>query len=361
MKSRFNTIRYKLILAFFASSMLAGITMLFSFTFIMLLLYKQYNDIVLFMSKHMIATSIVMLIIYVIVMNSFYLLLTRNGVNYLNEITSSLNQIAQGNLDTKIPVKNTDELGKLAVSVNTMSQQLKELLEEERSWERAKNDLVTNISHDLRTPLTSILGYVELIANTKYSDENTLQHYSNIALTKCMELKVLIDDLFEYSKLNSVEMKVNKVKINIGELLEQVLLSFVPSLEETNMEYRLRIEDRKIFVVADPMLMVRLFSNLIGNALHYGKEGKYVDIELVRVEEKAVIRIVNYGDAILEADLPQIFEKFYRGDESRTQNQGSSGIGLAIVKCIVDKHNGSIHVISTKNQTVFEVGLFLAG
>lgn len=108
-----------------------------------------------------------------------------------------------------------------------MTYQLKSLLEEEKRWEKTKNDMVTNVSHDLRTPLTSILGYMELIAKGNYVDEEALKHYADVAYNKGINLKTLVDDLFEYSKLNSTELKLNRISINLTELMEQIVLGFM--------------------------------------------------------------------------------------------------------------------------------------
>lgn len=119
-------------------------------------------------------------------------------MKYFEDIHKTLEDIAGGNLNIKIPVRGTDELSELAMTVNYMTYQLKSLLEEEKRWEKTKNDMVTNVSHDLRTPLTSILGYMELIAKGNYADKEALKHYADVAYNKCTNLKTLVDDLFEY-------------------------------------------------------------------------------------------------------------------------------------------------------------------
>jgi signal transduction histidine kinase len=258
-------------------------------------------------------------------------------------------------LDTRIPVKGSDELSQLADTINDMSGRLKLLIEEEKQWEKAKNDIVTNLSHDLRTPLTSILGYMDLIGQNKYKDEEDLQHYSGIVYSKCKSLKTLVDDLFDYSKLNSAGLKLNRIRLNLAELLEQVVLGFIPILNENGINYRLLFQAEKVNVNGDPVLLARLFDNLVNNAVNHGKEGKRLDIELQKADGNAVIKIINFGSPILEEELPLIFERFYQSDKSRSRNEEGSGLGLAIVKSIVNLHGGTVGAQSQNGKTVFEV------
>lgn len=339
------------------SAFLASISMFLAFLVFAIVEYNNLNKITLWISKNIIGVFLVSLVVFVVIMNVYFYLLTRNSMEYFESINKTLEQISNGELKINIPINRSDELGTLASNINSMAFKLDTLIEEEKSWEKVKNDLITNVSHDLRTPLTSILGYLDLISNTKYEDEEKLRYYSGIAYSKCTELKLLIDDLFEYSKLNNNDMKVSKIDINLTELLEQVVVGFMPLLNENEMEYRLFFSKEKIFVNADPALIARLFNNLINNAINYGKEGKYLDVELKKVDNSAVVKVINYGKPIPDEDLPYLFDKFYRVEKSRSKNNGGSGLGLAIVKSIADKHGGTISASCYDNKIVFEVKL----
>lgn len=314
-------------------------------------------EFAIFFNQHLFAFISLFFVIFVILMVVFFLVLIENKVKYLEEITKTLEIISGGNLDIHIPAKTSDELGQMAETVNNMAFKLKMAIEEEKRLKKSKNDLITNISHDLRTPLTSTLGYLDLIRKKECNEDESLHHYSNIAYIKCKELKILIDDLFEYSKLNNAGMMLCKIRISLRELLEQVIIGFIPVFIKAEMEYRLFFTDEKLMVSVDPVLMSRVFNNLINNGINYGKEGKYLDIELQKENNLAVIRFINYGKIIPECDLPYIFEKFYQVDKSRSRRDGNSGLGLAIVKSIVDLHNASIEVNSLDKRTVFEVRL----
>lgn len=286
----------------------------------------------------------------------YFFLISQKSISYLEEISNGIKKVAQGEFDSNIPIKSNDELGILANNINIMSRQLRKSIEEERNAEKSKNELVTSVSHDLRTPLTSILGYLGLIANDNYRDEVALRHYVDIAYDKASHLKNLIDELFEYTKVSYGGMKVNFIRVNLVELLEQLVEDFAPLLQQSGMTCRIATSHKEIYTLIDPNLMVRVFENLITNAIRYGKEGKYIDVEVIDKND-SIIKIANYGNPIPSADLPYIFERFYRVEKSRSQDSGGTGLGLAIAKSIVELHKGEIKAISNKERTIFEIKL----
>lgn len=273
--------------------------------------------------------------------------------SYLKEIKYGLEQIAAGQVDYVIPVKPAHELGDVADSINRMSMQLMQSLQEERMAEKTKNDLITGVSHDLRTPLTSILGFLELIERDRYHDEVELRYYVNIAYEKANSLKKLIDDLFEYTRINN-GMPVKLMELDMVGFMQQLAEEFVPTMEANQIICRLKAPSSPIAVCVDGEQLVRAYENLLSNAIRYGREGKKVDIELVAEQADAVVRITNYGSPIPECDLPFIFDRFYRVDSSRSANTGGTGLGLAITKSIIERQKGKITVQSTIRQTTFE-------
>lgn len=355
LRIKLNSIRSKLIFTFFACSAITALATLLIFA--VLIKASEFMPFAVFFLNHIVFFTVVLFLLLVFLLISSFLLFTNKKMKYFDEITETLKQISKGDFNIKIPVKSSDELSQLASTVNDMTYKLKVLMEEEKKWEKAKNDLVTNVSHDLRTPLTSILGFMELIANGKYTDEESLKHYANIVYSKCTGLKVLVDDLFEYSKLNSTDIKINKTPVCLVDLLDQVILGFLPILEENEMEYRFSRSNEKIIVSGDPALLARSFDNLINNAVNYGKEGKLLEVELEKENNKALIRIINYGNPISAEDLTLIFERFYKADKSRSKYANGSGIGLAIVKSIVDMHHGTVEAKTLDSKIVFEVRL----
>lgn len=223
--------------------------------------------------------------------------------------------------------------------------------------EKTKNELITAVSHDIRTPLTSIIGYLDLIVDGKYKNNDELQSYSKIAYNKSKKLMNLVEELFEYTKLNNKDIRLEMKDTNLVELIMQLLEEYVPILEQAGMTYRLSVPNDKIPVYVDCDKMVRVFENLIANAVCYGKDGKYLDITVKPENQHVVIGFTNYGEPISPDDLPYIFEKFYRVEKSCPGKPEGTGLGLAIVKTLVELHNGNISVKSQKDSTIFEVRL----
>lgn len=287
---------------------------------------------------------------------SYLLLLSHPSIHYLLEITRSLQHIAEGNFDYRIRVRTQDELGGLAENINKMAAKLKVSIEEERVAEQTKAELITNVSHDLRTPLTSIVGYLGLIDQDCYRDEVELRQYVHIAYQKSLRLKVLINDLFEYTR-TSGGMKLNRTPLNIVELLGQLSVQFRYQLEQSGMECRMTTTDKQLVVEADGEKLVRVFENLIVNAIKYGREGKYVDLRVRQENKQAIIEIINYGEPLPASSIPYLFERFYRVEQSRADITGGAGLGLAIAKNIVELHEGHISVKSDDTRTSFEIKL----
>ncbi|CAM4437701.1 sensor histidine kinase [Paenibacillus tarimensis] len=274
---------------------------------------------------------------------------------YLQGITQGLQEIANGNFDYEIPVRDGSKLGEVADSINKMSRQLHRSIEEERNAERTKNDLITGVSHDLRTPLTSILGFLEVIEEDRYQDEVELRYFISIAYEKSLALKKLIDDLFEYTRIT------NGLPLELGELdmagfLRQLAEEFVPSLEKAGMVCRVNILEgyESVKILADGDLLVRAYENLMTNAIRYGQAGGAVDIGLYHDSGELVVTVTNYGEPIPEKDLPFIFDRFYRVERSRSKETGGTGLGLAITKSIIEVHGGRIMVRSSRKATTFE-------
>jgi signal transduction histidine kinase len=287
----------------------------------------------------------------------FFFLLSRGSILYLEEISRALHEISLGNFSIKIRTRSKDELGELGENIMQMAARLKQWMAEEKEAERSKNELITGVSHDLRTPLTSILGYLELIEKDGNHDIATLRRNAGIAYQKSQQLKQLIDDLFEYTTVSYGALHLNLARIDLAALFGQLAEEFIPVLQDAGMEYRLVLPEEECFVMADGDLLVRVFQNLVSNAVRYGRSGKYVDLTICRAEEWLVASVMNYGNPILPNELSHIFERFYRVKSSGSDQTGSAGLGLAIAKNIVELHHGIIAAYSGPDGTVFEVKL----
>ena len=303
------------------------------------------------------------ILIYVIagilVFSAAFLLLQYRSMKYIGKISSAMQSISEGDLNTSVEVVGDDEFSAMAANLNKMVEDIRDLMDREREAERTKNELITNIAHDLRTPLTSIIGYLELLR----SGQNAVmppeleKKYIDIAYTKSKRLEKLIEDLFGFTKMTYGKMAMKVGQVDIIKLLSQLLEEFYPSFAEKNLTYELSSNVPGKVIAADGNLLARLFDNLINNAIKYGADGKRILVKVHAEDEIVAVSVVNYGHVIPEQELPLIFNKFYRVEQSRSSSTGGTGLGLAIAKNIVEMHGGAIQVESDLNGTVFTVKL----
>ena len=305
--------------------------------------------------------DVVVIIIYVVfgigIFAVTFLLLQEKSMRYIGRISDAMQRISEGDLNITVDLEGDDEFSVMAASLNKMVEDLRDLMDKEREAERTKNELITNIAHDLRTPLTSIIGYLELLSKDGIIDQELQKKYIGIAYVKTKRLEKLIEDLFGFTKLNYGKISMNVSKVDVIKLLSQLLEEFYPSFMDKNLSYELQSNVPVQIVSADANLLARLFDNLINNAIKYGADGKRILVKVHGSEELVSIQVVNYGYVIPEEELPLIFNKFYRVEQSRSTNTGGTGLGLAISKSIVDMHGGTIHVSSDLSGTVFTVKL----
>ncbi|MGN0321687.1 MAG: sensor histidine kinase [Oliverpabstia sp.] len=286
----------------------------------------------------------------------FYYLIS-DYMKYIRKLANGMKNIAQGDFETEIPVQAMDEFGQIAVYMNQMQETVREIMERERVAERTKNDLITNVAHDLRTPLTSIIGYIGWVKDQPSMDANIRQKYLEIAWRKALHLEQMTNELFGFVKLEHREMTLHMSRIDLRQLLEQLLDEEYPGFEKAGLRAEFICREDSVFLVGDGNLLARLFENLLNNAVKYGKDGKLIRLELELRNQMAVTRVINYGYVIPESELSNVFRKFYRVEQSRSQDTGGTGLGLAIVEQIVQLHSGSITVKSDLQGTVFEVVL----
>lgn len=285
----------------------------------------------------------------------FFYFITNRKMRYIEVVSQGLIEIAKGNLDHRIEISGEDEVSSLANNINFMAHQLKNKIENERKAERTKSELITNVSHDLRTPLTSIKGYLGLIKEKRYKEEQQLEEYVNIAYNKSEKLELLINDLFEYTKLSNDGLNINKQDIALNGLLDQLIdeLSFIS--EENNVTISEEFINEKIIVNIDPNKTVRVFENLLMNAIRYSLKPGKIKVILTKEKDVALVSIQNKCDNLTEEDLEKIFDRFYRVEKSRSSHTGGSGLGLAIAKNIVELQGGRIEAKYKDGYVSFDV------
>lgn len=296
------------------------------------------------------------LIVFIPLSIMFFFFLTRPYLKYFDEISNGIHHLANGDFSNQVRVSSNDEFGYIAREINVASEKLKEAVERGDFAESSKDQLIVNLAHDLRTPLTSVLGYLDLILKDENLTKEQIKHFSTIAFTKSERLEILIDELFEITRMNYGMLQIEKRSIDISELLIQLDEELYPLLEKKGLGARLNM-DSYLPINGDGKLLARVFENLLTNAIRYGYDGKFVDVNGYIESEEIVVQIINYGDSIPEEDLPYLFDMFYTGDKARSEQQGGTGLGLFIAKNIVEQHDGTISAESNVIRTIFEVRL----
>ena len=303
------------------------------------------------------AVVLLYLILGILLFSVTFMILQEPYIRYISKISEAVKNISEGDLNTAIDVIGDDEFSGMAANLNHMAADIKKLMEKERESERTKNELITNVAHDLRTPLTSIIGYLELLTNNQQIPADMQHKYIEIAYGKSRRLQKLIEDLFGFTKLNYGKIAMHVGQIDIVKLLGQLVEEAYPNFVEKGLSYDLQSNVPAKIINADGNLLARLFDNLIGNAIKYGADGKRVLVKIHAESETVTVSVTNYGYVIPADELPLIFNKFYRVEQSRSSSTGGTGLGLAIAKEIVDMHGGTISVASDLNGTVFTVKL----
>lgn len=306
-----------------------------------------------FLSEKMYMDMIFSFVFVIIFFALYYLLISRKMVDGLRSISKSVEQMKEGNFDITLDLDGNDEVSVLARSVLEMSDEIKAMMEKQKRLEQEKDDLITSVAHDLRTPLTSILGYLDLILyNQEISMEEKVK-YLTIVNKKSLQLKKLIEELFDYTRYSKNQMIPKKIKLDITKFMEQIVEEFYPSFYENHIEVCTNFPTKSIFVDADGDLLARAIGNILNNAVKYGADGKQIIITMKEVKSQIKISIINFGQIIPKEDIDKIFDRFFRVEQSRSEKTGGTGLGLAIAKSIFELHEASVEVTSGEEGTEF--------
>ncbi|WP_290033026.1 sensor histidine kinase [Ligilactobacillus cholophilus] len=272
----------------------------------------------------------------------------------LLHVITELHFIASGHFDHRITFTLSGQMQRVVESINTLVDSTIKAMEEERQIEKSKDELITNVSHDIRTPLTSIIGYLGLIENHQFQSEEDLLKFAHIAYLKSNQMKSLVDDLFEYAKVRQTDTPLELMDLSLNSLFEQLEASFELEAKQNNMKIVLQLPQEDLKMQADPEKFARIFNNLITNALKYGEGAKHIYLSARKVSGTEVeVCVSNDGKPIPKESLPQVFDRFYRVEKSRNTKTGGTGLGLTITQRIVDLHHGTIKVESNDKLTSF--------
>ncbi|MCR4923473.1 MAG: HAMP domain-containing histidine kinase [Lachnospiraceae bacterium] len=270
----------------------------------------------------------------------------------IHSLNDAMERIADGDLDFSVRTEGTDEISTLLNNFDDMREILKVSAEEKIRYDNENRELISNISHDLKTPITSIKGYVEGIMDGVADNPEKMDRYIKTIYNKTNEMDRLLNELTLYSQIDTNRIPYNFHRINVSDFFSDCVEELGLELESKNITLNYTNElplDTRI--IADPEQLRRVISNIIGNSIKYmGKPTGSINISILDNNDSVKIEISDTGKGISQKDIPHIFDRFYRADTSRNSRQGGSGIGLSIVKKVIEDHGGYIWASSTEGE-----------
>ncbi|MFT8627127.1 sensor histidine kinase [Oenococcus sicerae] len=276
----------------------------------------------------------------------------------LKRLSDEITKINETNDNDRIKMSSIDPMVTNLVSqINQMTQAKQAILNTERENEKKQKELVTNVSHDLRTPLTSIIGYLGLIESNPDIPADQMRKHASTAYSKAQQLVAMVEDLFSYSQTQTNGENLHFQPMEISEFFDQLIVQFSLDADKHHITMSSLTNPDQIQIVADPEKLARLFMNLINNAFKYGKTMTFIKLTAAKRDDKVEIKVQNDGEQIPKASLLKLFDRFYRVDQSGNKEISGTGLGLAISQGIVQQHHGSIHAESNSQLTSFVIEL----
>ncbi len=268
----------------------------------------------------------------------------------IRRMRETAQQIAKGDFGRRVRIKSKDELGELAESLNTMADELQQKMENLKQLDRVRTDFVANVSHELKTPLTLIKGYIETLQNKAFNDKEKSDKFISIIKEHSDRLGYTIDDLLSLSELELSKDCVNKTDFDLKEVIDEISLGFGQALAEKQQSLTVSTQGDDFCIQADRNKIEQVFANLIDNAVKYTKESGRIEILLCEQDQSVCVTVQDNGIGIPKEHRDRVFERFYRVDKARSRELGGTGLGLSIVKHIVLAHKGKIAIESEPNR-----------
>jgi two-component system sensor histidine kinase VanS len=320
--------------------------------FLMDKFYLRESDAVMvyryaLLNNYSVITFIVILIFLVILLNFTISWFTK----YFDEVSSGMDRLVEEDHDEIIL---SSELDFMEYKLNQIKTNLEKQKKAALEAEQRKNDLVVYLAHDIKTPLTSVIGYLSLLDEAPDMPLTQKAKYVGVTLEKAYRLEQLINEFFEITRFNLQTIVLNKEKINLLFMLQQIADEFYPMLTPQEKTVSVNVPE-ELTLWGDADKLARVFNNILKNAIAYSYENSVIDISAEKQDKNIIITFTNQGNPIPQEKLETIFEKFFRLDTSRSTNTGGAGLGLAIVKEIVNAHGGNVFVQSNTESTVFTI------
>ncbi|WKZ46845.1 MAG: ATP-binding protein [Anaerolineales bacterium] len=300
----------------------------------------------MFASEHDLLLAIVLLVFAGGMAMALGYFLSSTVTERIGQLKSAAEKLAQGDLKTRVAVNGRDEVASLAVTFNQMAEQLQAADNKQRELESLRRDLIAWVSHDLQTPLTSMRAILEALSDGVVEEPETVKRYLHTAQRDVNSLSALIDDLFQMAQLDAGGFPLNRADASLGDLVSDTLESFTQLAKGRAITLEGNVDSDVDPVHMDTQAIGRVLNNLIGNALRHTPANGRVSVWVRRANQRVEVTVSDTGEGIQADDVPHIFERFYRGEKSRSRATGGAGLGLAIARGIVQAHGGDIRVES---------------
>jgi len=275
---------------------------------------------------------------------------SRSITSPISDMKDIAHRIAKGDFSKKVSIKSKDELGELAKSLNTMADELQHKIENLKRMDRVRTDFVANVSHELKSPLTLITGYIETLEDKAINDSEKARKFISIIKEHADRLGNIVDDLLSLSELELSKDSLEKVEFDLRNLLDDIILGFGHALAAKQQSLDRSSQGSNFVIKADRDRVEQVFVNLIDNAIKYTKESGRILVSLLEQDSVVIVTVEDNGIGIPKEHLARVFERFYRVDKARSRELGGTGLGLGIAKHIVLAHNGKIHIESEINK-----------
>jgi signal transduction histidine kinase len=332
--NRMATVRQRLVMAYGVGLLVALVNVL-------------ATSALMFLSPHDLSLLLLLLAFAMVISLAFAYAVAGVLTNELKALASAANRLASGDLSTRIQARGRDEVGQLASAFDHMAEQLEQAFSRERALEAGRRELITAVSHDLRTPLSTTRAMVEALADGVVTEASDVKRYLDLILQETQHLSRLIDDLFELSQIDSGALRLHCMSVDLGQLISEMVAAYqVRAVENgVSIEEALASGVESTRIQADPERLQRVLRNLLDNALRHTPRGGTISVQAVTDSSVVQMSVNDSGPGVADAELTRIFDRFYRGEPSRRRDEATAagaGLGLAIARGLIQAHRGRI-------------------